>query len=98
EPPTQVAVKALGTVDVRNRDDDDLKLYVDASRPRRFDCSFAACQSIAHVGLLWVSALREWFAADRVKCPGPMAAKRGGRPPRPCHVDCRSSLNAVRSS
>jgi hypothetical protein len=29
EPPTQVAIETLGAIDVRDRDNDDLKLHVD---------------------------------------------------------------------
>jgi hypothetical protein len=49
EPPTQVAVEALGAIDVRNRDDDDLELHVDPLRSWGLDCSFAAHLSTAHV-------------------------------------------------
>ena len=52
EPPTQVAVEALGAVDVRNGNDDDLELHVELPRSRGFDCSFAAHSGNAHVGLL----------------------------------------------
>ena len=52
EPPTQAAVKALGAIDVRNRDDDDLELHVDRPRSRGLDCSFAA-----HLGTLMSSSL-----------------------------------------
>ena len=50
EPPAQAAVEALGALDVRNRDDDDLELQVDRRRFRGLDCRFAAlfglsCQS-----------------------------------------------------
>jgi hypothetical protein len=41
EPPAQAAVKALGAIDVRNGDDDDLELQVDRPRSRGLDCSFA---------------------------------------------------------
>ena len=49
EPPAQAAVEALGAIDVRNRDDDDLELHVDLPRCRGFDCSFAAHLSHGHV-------------------------------------------------
>src|SRR5208337_426011 len=51
EPPTQAAIKALGAIDVRNRDDDDLELHVDRSSSGGLDCRFAA--STAHVELRW---------------------------------------------
>ena len=38
EPPAQVAVEALGAIDVRNRDDDDLELHVDRPRFGGLDC------------------------------------------------------------
>ena len=60
EPPAQAAVKALGAIDVRNRDDDDLELHVDRPRSRGLDCSFAAHLSIAHVGLLRFECLEMW--------------------------------------
>jgi len=41
EPPAQAAVKALGAIDVRNGDDDDLELQVDRPRSRGLDCSVA---------------------------------------------------------
>ena len=40
EPPTQITVKALGAIDVRDRDDDDLKLHVDRARPQGLDRGF----------------------------------------------------------
>ena len=52
EPPTQVAVKALGAIDVRNGDDDDLELHVDRTSCRRLDCGVAADLNV-HVDLLW---------------------------------------------
>src|SRR4051812_47087633 len=52
EPPTQAAVKALGAIDVCNRDDDDLELQVD--RPcGGCDISFDHSVGLAHDGLLW---------------------------------------------
>ena len=36
------AVKALGAIDVRNRDDHDFEPHVDCLRSRRLDRSFAA--------------------------------------------------------
>src|SRR5262249_44688231 len=50
EPPAQVAVKALGAIDVRDGDGGDLELHVDGSRA--LYCSFAAHLSRdGHVGL-----------------------------------------------
>src|SRR6266481_7176498 len=48
EPPTQVAVKALGAIDVRDRDDDDLELHVDrphsqAGSQLQFRCAPEYC-------------------------------------------------------
>ena len=47
--PTQAAVKALGAIDVRDRDDDDLELHVDPPCSWGLDCSFAVHLSTAHV-------------------------------------------------
>src|SRR5690348_14408534 len=60
EPPTQVAVKALGTIDVRNRDDDDLELQVDRPRSR----------GAGHVELLRFGCLA---MATYVQAPRPIA-------------------------
>ena len=43
ESPTQAAVEALGAIDVRNRDDDDLELHVD--RPCLRGCIAASLRS-----------------------------------------------------
>jgi len=50
QPPTQVAVKALGAIDVRNSNDDDLELHVDPLRSRRL--YLAARFGIAQAQLL----------------------------------------------
>ena len=41
KPPPEAAVKALGAIDVRNRDDDDLEFHVHPPRVRGLDCSVA---------------------------------------------------------
>jgi hypothetical protein len=51
-PPTEVAVKALSAIDVRNRDDDDLELHVDRPGSRGLHCGIAAHLSHAHVSLV----------------------------------------------
>jgi hypothetical protein len=52
EPPTQLAVEALGAIDVRYRDDDDLELHVDRLRSGGLACSFAGHLGSVHVELL----------------------------------------------
>jgi hypothetical protein len=39
QPPAEAAVKPLGAIDVRNRDDDDLELHVDRPRFGALGCS-----------------------------------------------------------
>jgi hypothetical protein len=59
-PPTEVAVKAFGAIDVRNRDDDDLELHVDRPGSRRLNGSFAVHVGTAHVWLLAFEVPSEW--------------------------------------
>ena len=65
EPPTEVAVEALGAIDVRDRDDDDLELHVDRPRSRGLSCGFAAHLSTAHVRLLRFGCLEPSLPAVR---------------------------------
>jgi hypothetical protein len=69
EPPPEAAVKALGAIDVRNRDDGDLQLHVDRRYFCGLDYSFTLHLSIAHVDTpLGLHALR---VATHVKPSGP---------------------------
>jgi len=69
EPPTQVAVKALGAIDVRNRDDDGLELQVDRTGSRGLGCSFVTHLGTAHVTLLRLVPQKVGRAARRTR-PG----------------------------
>src|ERR1700722_4653293 len=51
KPPTQVAIESLGAIDVRDRDDDDLKLHVDRARARGLDRGFSLHFGNAHFKL-----------------------------------------------
>jgi hypothetical protein len=53
EPPTEIAIKLLGAIDVRDRDDDDLKLHVGRPHCPGPGRSLALHRSIAHVQLPW---------------------------------------------
>jgi CheY-like chemotaxis protein len=54
EPPAEATVKALGALDVRNRDGDGLELHGDRPCSWGLDSSFGALHGIAHVNLLGV--------------------------------------------
>jgi len=69
EPPTQAAVKTLGAIDVRNRDDDDLELYVGPPRFRGLGCRFAVLLSTAHVWFLWFGCLTEILERHEISWP-----------------------------
>ena len=51
EPPSQIAVKTLGAIDVRNRDYDDVALHIDHPSGRGPRCLFTAHRCAAHDGL-----------------------------------------------
>ena len=70
EPPAEIAVKALGAIDVRDRDDDDLELHVDRPRSRALDCSIAAHLSTGHVKLLRFECLEPSLPVVRLTFSG----------------------------
>jgi hypothetical protein len=43
EPPAQAAVELFGAIDVRNTNDNDLKLHGERSHVRRSDCNHHGC-------------------------------------------------------
>ena len=48
--PAQIAIEALGTVDVRDRDDDDVELHVDGARDGGFSRHFRVAARLAPWG------------------------------------------------
>ncbi len=58
EPPSHAGLKALGTINICNRENDDLEFHLDRLHSRCLGCTSAEDLSIVHVTLLWFAVLR----------------------------------------